>query len=149
MRVFHFNGSTLDTTPIAVGTVAAPGSPGGMLSISASGSAAGTGILWVGMAVSQDGDHGVVSGMLRAFDAANPTTELWDSQQNSARDALGNLGKFVPPTIANGKVYTATFSNSLMVYGLLSPNFAVLPSPSSQAVVPGNAVNYTIAVGRR
>jgi hypothetical protein len=146
LRVFHFNGSTLDTTPIAIGTIQAAGSPGGMLSISANGSAAGTGILWVGMAVSQNGDHGVVSGVLRAFDASNPTTELWDSQQNSARDGLGNLGKFVPPTIANGKVYMATFSNSLVVYGLLSSDFALLVSPSSQAVVPGSAVTYTVAV---
>jgi hypothetical protein len=98
------------------------------------------------MAVSQDGDHGVVTGMLRAFDASNPATELWDSQQNSSRDGLGSLGKFVPPTIANSKVYMATFTNSLVVYGLLAPDFSLLASPASQAVVPGNAVNYNVAV---
>jgi hypothetical protein len=144
--VYHFNGSTLDTTPIAMGTIAAPGSPGGMLSISANGSTVGTGILWVSMAISQDGDHGVVSGLLRAFDASNPTTELWDSQQVTSRDALGTLAKFVPPTIANGKVYMATFANSLAVYGLLAPDFSLLPSPLSQSVIPGNAVNYNVAV---
>ena len=146
LRAFHFNGSTLDTTPVVVGTIAAPGSPGGMLSISANGSTAGTGILWAAMAVSQDGDHGVVSGVLRAFDASNPATELWDSQQNSSRDALGTLGKFVPPTVANGKVYMATFANALAVYGLLASDFALLASPSAQSVIPGNAVNYNVAV---
>ena len=146
LRAFHFNGSTLDITPTAVGTVAAPGSPGGMLSISANGSTAGTGILWVSMAITQDGDHGVVSGLLRAFDASNPATELWDSQQVASRDGLGTLAKFVPPTIANGKVYMATFSNSLVVYGLLAPDFSILPSPLSQSVIPGNAVNYNVTV---
>ena len=33
-------------------------------------------------------------------------------------DAVGNYAKFSCPTIANGKVYLATFSNKLMVYGL-------------------------------
>lgn len=146
LRVYHFNGSTIDTTPIVTGSIRAPGSPGGMLSISANGSAAGTGILWASTAVSQNGDHGVVSGVLRAFDASNPATELWDSQQNSTRDGLGNLGKFVPPTIANGKVYMATFSNSLIVYGLLAPDFSLLASPVSQTVVPGNAANFNVAV---
>jgi hypothetical protein len=88
----------------------------------------------------------VVSGLLRAFDASNPATELWDSQQISSRDAVGTLAKFVPPTIANGKVYMATFSNSLVVYGLLLPDFSLLPSPLSQSVIPGNAVNYNVEV---
>ena len=33
--------------------------------------------------------------------------------------AVGNFAKFCPPTVANGKVYLATFSNRLNVYGLL------------------------------
>jgi len=38
-----------------------------------------------------------------------------------SRDAVGNFAKFVAPTVANGKVYLATFSNRLNVYGLLPP----------------------------
>jgi len=38
---------------------------------------------------------------------------------NEARDDMGNFAKFCPPTIANGKVYLSTFSNQLVVYGLL------------------------------
>jgi hypothetical protein len=36
---------------------------------------------------------------------------------NSA-DQFGNLAKFAIPVVANGKVYVATFSDQLAVYGL-------------------------------
>ncbi|MEO7046472.1 MAG: T9SS type A sorting domain-containing protein, partial [Ferruginibacter sp.] len=47
--------------------------------------------------------------------------ELWNSNWNSKRDSIGIFAKFVPPTIANGKVYMATFSKKLNVYGLNPP----------------------------
>jgi hypothetical protein len=55
-----------------------------------------------------------------ALDASNVSHELWDSNQNPARDYSGTWGKWCPPTIANGKVYMATFDNLLNVYGVLS-----------------------------
>lgn len=58
-------------------------------------------------------------GILYAFDASNLQNELWNSQENPVRDSLGDVAKFCPPTIANGKVYMATFSGYLVVYGLL------------------------------
>ena len=60
---------------------------------------------------------------MRAFDATNLATELWDSTQNLARDDVGNFAKYNPPTIANGKVYVASFSGQLQVYGLNPPAF--------------------------
>ena len=33
---------------------------------------------------------------------------------------VGNFAKFTPPTVTNGRVYLATFSNVLRVYGLLN-----------------------------
>jgi hypothetical protein len=36
-----------------------------------------------------------------------------------ARDGAGLYAKFAPPTIANGRVYLPTFSNKVIVYGLL------------------------------
>jgi len=33
----------------------------------------------------------------------------------------GSFAKFAIPTVANGKVYVPTFSNQLVVYGLLRP----------------------------
>jgi PKD repeat protein len=71
-------------------------------------------------------------GILHAYDAQNVTNELWNSEQLSARDSVGSFAKFVPPTVANGKVYLATFSSRLNVYGLLSstssPRLTVSPS---------------------
>src|SRR5262249_6827453 len=55
----------------------------------------------------------------RAYDASDVTRELWNSEQNSSRDRLGSFSKFSAPTVANGKVYMATFSNKLVVYGLV------------------------------
>ncbi len=72
--------------------------------------------------------HGTVAGMLRAFDANNLTTELWDSQMNDARDDVGLWAKFSPATVANGKVYLASFSNLLNVYGLESFGLSATPA---------------------
>jgi hypothetical protein len=55
--------------------------------------------------------------VLRAFDAADITRELWNSQRVPG-DSLGNFAKFVIPTVAGGRGYMATFSDRLNVYGL-------------------------------
>ena len=57
-------------------------------------------------------------GRLHAYDASNVGNELWNSDIVSS-DYAGSWAKWVPPTIANGKVYLATFDNILNVYGLL------------------------------
>ena len=46
--------------------------------------------------------------------AAKELSQLW---------TLGDFAKFTPPTVANGRVYMATFSNQLVVYGLLDHNY--------------------------
>ena len=57
--------------------------------------------------------------ILFAYDATNLNLELWDSSlAGNNRDQAGNAVKFVPPTIANGKVYVSTRSE-IDVYGLL------------------------------
>jgi hypothetical protein len=59
--------------------------------------------------------------VLRAFDATDIATELWNSHQDAKRDDCGSFPKFAVPTVANGKVYYGSFSKRLCVYGLLNP----------------------------
>ena len=94
------------------------GQSGAVLSVSSNGSKAGTGILWAAYASSGDAESVVTPGILRAFDATDVTRELWNNQQNAARDGAGTYAKFSEPTIANGHVYLPTFSNKVVVYGL-------------------------------
>jgi hypothetical protein len=106
----------------AQGTSAAPnGQPGGLLALSAAGTKSGTGIVWASHQLSGNANQSVRPGILRAYDAGNVAHELWNSEQLGGRDTVGSFAKFVPPTVANGKVYLATFSGRLDVYGLLPP----------------------------
>ena len=124
-KAFAFTGSKFNTTPVTQGTIqnSTGESNAAPLSISANGSQQGSGILWAGASLSQWASGVQIPGVLRAFDATNLATELWDSTQNLTRDDVGNFAKFNPPTIANGKVYVGSFSGQLQVYGLNPPPF--------------------------
>ena len=131
VKSYPFNGKTFATTPSSQGS----GSqiwPGGILSLSANADQQGTGILWATVATSGDAENDPpVPGELHAFDADNVSLELWNSAMNPSRDSFGNFAKFVPPVVVNGKVYVATWSSQLAVYGLIQPVFTVTPSPVS------------------
>ena len=67
------------------------------------------------------------------------TRELWNSDQNQARDYSGSWAKWSAPTIVNGKVYLASFDNVLNVFGLIDPgSLALTASPAT--VAPGSAM---------
>lgn len=145
LKQFRF-GSVFQTTPVATSDMTVPpGMPGGMLAISAAGNAPGSGILWAAHPLG-DSNPATVPGILRAFDAADVGTELWNSLENAPRDDVGNFAKFCAPTIANGKVYMATFSNRLVVYGLsptACPTITLAPSTLPSATA-GTAYNQTV-----
>ena len=144
MRQYTWNSAMgmLNTTPFARTNSAA--FPGGAISLSANGST--NGILWA-TAATTTARISSAPGMLHAYDATNVATELWNSYQNKARDDFGYYAKFNPPTVANGKVYVPTFSNTLVVYGLLpTPDFALSTSPGSQTVTAGNGASYTVTL---
>lgn len=111
---------TSNPTPIQQTPEAAPnGEPGAILTLSANGSTAGTGILWAVMPWTQDASAGPVPGVLRAFDASNINHEIWNSTMVGG-DFMGDFAKFTPVTVANGYVYVPTFTGQLVVFGLLS-----------------------------
>jgi len=101
------------------------GMTGGMLSISSN--AATDGIVWATTPTNNDANQRVVPGILRAYDANDLRHELWNSYQLRERDDFGNFAKHAPPTVANGKVYVATFSRHLSVYGLHAPAAGTVP----------------------
>jgi hypothetical protein len=105
----------LVTDPIPTATFT-PGHPGAILTLSANGSAPGSGILWATFPTQNGIDgawHTTSAGALYAIEATNITRVLWS-------DSAGtwNVAKFAPPVVANGHVYVGTFSKSLRVYGL-------------------------------
>ena len=153
-----------------------PGMPGGFLTISANASNPDSGIVWASMP--RPGKNAlvqVVSGVLRAYRAYTepgtnkpgplPLTELWNSDYGTdipkkCSDAepvnnnqVGNFAKYTPPTVANGKVYAATFSNSLVVYGIRTPrsmaeingfNARLTLGPLPKTVQPGTHIPVSV-----
>jgi hypothetical protein len=70
--------------------------------------------------------------------------QLWNSNINAARDSFGNFAKFVPPLVANGRVYVASWSKQVAVYGLLAPAPVLSTvSPNSGPSTGGTSVALT------
>ena len=135
IRQFTFNPTTeVFNTTVASQTPSSFGYPGTVPSLSSQ--PAGHGIVWaidsslygyanpnVGVNCSVLPLPAACSGpaILHAYNATNLAQEYWNSAQAANnRDRAGNAVKFVPPTIANGRVYVGT-RTEVDVYGLL-PN---------------------------
>jgi hypothetical protein len=148
LKQFPFLRTTglFDLNNVIIGTETLPyGEPGAMLTVSSNGSQAGSGILWASHPLYGDANYNVVPGVLQAFDATNIARKLWDSNHVPLRDRVGNFAKFVSPTVANGKVYVATFSHQLAVYGLNPPAPQGCPYPLSVPWQSEDIGNVTIA----
>jgi hypothetical protein len=148
-KVYKFEGDKLIETPTAMRDVPNEGHPGAMLSLSANGNR--DGILWAAIHATGDSWHESRPGILHAYDATDIRHELWNSLEIPARDDCGEYSKMAPPTIANGKVYLASFGSEnvgagqFCVYGLLpSEAAAQLPTPTgTKAEIVVNTVTLT------
>jgi uncharacterized protein (TIGR03437 family) len=138
---YRMKNGVFETMPFASNATVTNALPFSGFTVSAFGSLSSSGILW---ATSLDSRPLPAPGTLHAFDALN-LTELWNSNQESARDILGSFSKFSNPTVANGKVFVPTASKELVVYGLLPgvPGVASVvnsASYSSGAVAAGELI---------
>ncbi|GAC1659596.1 MAG: hypothetical protein NVS9B15_22460 [Acidobacteriaceae bacterium] len=128
-----------------------------MLSLSANGTH--DGILWAAIHATGDSWHESRPGVLHAYDATDINHELWNSLEMPARDDCGKYSKMAPPTIANGRVYLASFgmqnvgSGQLCVYGLLSneggAKLQVPKGATAQNRSDGVALTWNPVVGAR
>ena len=124
VKQYTMTNGQISTTPTAT-------SPGaylvfGVPSLSANGT--NNGILWQVRNMSTKGAM-----VLSAYDA-NSMAELYNTNQNSTRDALGSIPHFQSPLVANGRVYIGT-QGFVKVYGLLP----------SLTVFAGNRQTGTVA----
>jgi uncharacterized protein (TIGR03437 family) len=135
LKSFQVTGNNIGADPVSMAVNPVPFSRIGM-TVSANGATDGTGILW-----ETTGDYNEnTPGTLHAYDASNLSNELWNSDMNSGRDQMPPVTKFVPPTVANGKVYVPGLSNVVTVYGLLLPAGNGIAAPSISTV--SNAASY-------
>jgi hypothetical protein len=87
--------------------------PSANISTSSNNLKDGSGIVWI----NQPGHDRTQ--ILTAVDANDITKELWNAELYPNRDSCGSFMKFAVPTIANGKVYLASNSGLINVYGIL------------------------------
>ncbi len=113
LKDFAVQGGQLSARPVAQATAKFI-DPGATPTISANGSRHG--IVWV--LESKGWRSPDRNAVLFAFDAANVAHELYDSEENSARDRAGLCLRFNIPTVANGRVYVGA-KGEVDVYGLL------------------------------
>jgi len=135
LKAFTYQNGKFVNAPVT-GQKAGLGMPGGMLSISANHIQ--NGIVWAAIPLHDDAWIRIVRGSLRAFQAepsGNKLKTLWTSYCAEPEDSF-NFAKYVPPTVANGKVYLATFSNRVNVYGLYTPEQAAAARDSNPDCKP-------------
>jgi hypothetical protein len=111
------------------------------LAVSANG--ASNGILWT---VTNPKNGSAILSAYNAVPAAGHLALLWTSAQVPKRDLLGATARYAMPTIANGKVYVATGSNQVGVYGLLptTPAIQVTPQHPSIPQTAASSIDTTL-----
>jgi len=146
LRVFGISGDKVTETPVMTRSEVNQGHPGAMLSISANGGKEG--ILWAAIHATGDSWHESRPGVLHAYDANDIGHELWNSLEDPKRDDCNNYSKMAPPTIANGKVYLASFgaknvgTGQFCVYGLLPDG----PQPAAPDNLRANVTDGVVSL---
>jgi hypothetical protein len=118
LRAYRFANRRLAANPKLSEYSPPHGMPGGMLSLSSHDKT--NGVLWAVVPLNGDANEfRGVKGIVLALDAQDVTKALWTSEQAGDRDRLGLFAKYVPPTIANGKVFVASYGDDepLRQYG--------------------------------
>jgi hypothetical protein len=122
---WHDDGEGFDRVPLK-GDQRAPnylfsdgrnGMPGGMLSVNIDPSGSGLGVVFASVKNCDEKDYPACSdsqdrGILRAYNPFN-MQKIWANDGENYWFA-----KFVPPTVANGRVFLATASGKVLIYGL-------------------------------
>lgn len=115
LRAYPLINGKLKTPPAKSLYHAPPGMPGGMVSVSANGNQAGSGIVWALLPYAGDANtQRGVQAQLLAFDARDITNDIFRSSppdNPNGPNAVGLFAKFAPPTIANGKVFVPTYGD--------------------------------------
>src|SRR5207302_6623401 len=86
-------------------------------------------IVWE-LQVDQYGSSG--PSILRAYDALNPSDELYDSAQSGQRDQLAGAVKFTVPTVADGRAFVGS-EYAFSVFGEFPAATAAPASPTGLA----------------
>src|SRR5262249_7502943 len=113
LKAYRYNVKVgkFDTSPAATGKVVSLEGlmPGGQLSLSANGNQRGTGVLWALIARSDQPDPTFAAYPARflAFDAETLDVLFED-------DTVSTLPKWMPPTVADGKVFVPTSSKEII-----------------------------------
>ena len=144
LNAYDFVGGRFVTTPSATGSEKR-GMNGGP-TVSANGSDIASGIVWAATTQTTK-NGGLRPGTLRAFRASDIREEIYNSDINAERDALGSFTKFAPPVVANGKVYVPTQSKAVVVYGPLCSNDSsslVQVQRASQSITIKNTSSHAI-----
>jgi hypothetical protein len=118
-----------------------PNMPGGMLTLATN---AGNGVLFAALPIETFGINGFTQrGALVAFNATPGTDgtlkQLWGDYQQVYYNA-----KYVPPTVGGGKVFLATGSNKVIVYGRNTSAVPVASHRTNLAAILHDPTNSAI-----
>jgi uncharacterized repeat protein (TIGR01451 family) len=137
LKAFAFSGGSFSLASQSANLFPYPGTTP---SISANGTSEG--IVWTA-----DNQNPAI---LHAYDAANVSRELYNSNQAAnGRDQFGAGNKFIVPTVANGKVYVGT-TGGVGVFGLLATTprtlLSITKTHTGNFVQGQHGATYTVTV---